>query len=218
MTELSPQIDGLSIVLVGSFNPQIFQPAWFGSAELIRKQEAEAATIELIHPEVCTFRTDWFHLAVTRERFAISTVQQSAYEPMRDLVLETFKLLKHTPLTQMGINRDRHFTSRSKDEWHAIGHRLAPKEVWAPLLEKPGLLSLAIQGERTDGNRGRTVVKVEPSVQVVPGLYVNVNDHFDPPTDETQTTCEGLMGILAKSWSEIMVRAQSISSALAVLS
>ena len=53
----SPQlkINRHSIVLIGNFNPKIFQPAWFGSEGLIQKKEAEQSTIEIIHPDVVIF-------------------------------------------------------------------------------------------------------------------------------------------------------------------
>jgi hypothetical protein len=41
----TPEIQGMSIVLVGGFNPKIFHPAWFAAQKLIREKEAEEANI-----------------------------------------------------------------------------------------------------------------------------------------------------------------------------
>ncbi len=48
----SPEISGASIVMVGSFNPAIFQPRWLGSQGIIRPEEAENAKISLIGPTI----------------------------------------------------------------------------------------------------------------------------------------------------------------------
>lgn len=39
------EIDGATIVLLGEFNPAIFQPAWFGQNGLIGAQEVKEAKI-----------------------------------------------------------------------------------------------------------------------------------------------------------------------------
>jgi hypothetical protein len=64
--------DIASIVLVGSFNPAIFQPAWLAAKGLIRESESDAAVVELIHPEVAQYSAAWLHVLVTRERYARS--------------------------------------------------------------------------------------------------------------------------------------------------
>ena len=55
MNPPKPEIEGVGIVLVGSFNPRIFQPAWFATENLIREEEEQAAKIELIHRQVAIF-------------------------------------------------------------------------------------------------------------------------------------------------------------------
>ena len=47
--------------MLGSFNPPIFQPAWFAEHESFSEEdrvEAEAH-LGLIHPELAPFQTDW---------------------------------------------------------------------------------------------------------------------------------------------------------------
>ena len=57
-----------SIVLVGAFNPAIFQPSWLELHRLIRDTEAEAAKISIITAEVAVFSIgDWL-LELTRFR------------------------------------------------------------------------------------------------------------------------------------------------------
>lgn len=216
MASHDPKIDGVSIILIGSFNPSIFQPAWFGAQKLLRTQESESANIEVIVSEIVSFSTDWLKVQVTRERFSASTIQQHAYEPLRDLVAETFKLLGHTPISGMGLNWDGHFQVASNDAWHAFGHRLAPKQPWVDLLAGPGLLSLSMIGKRPDAHTGHVVVRVEASNQVEPhGVYISVNDHFDGLADaQGRIGCEKLVGILESEWSASISRSKHIAAKL----
>ncbi|MGH7802265.1 MAG: hypothetical protein ACREOW_16845 [Thermodesulfobacteriota bacterium] len=134
MVQENPKIQGLSIVLVGDFNPKIFQPAWFGMEGLIRKNEVETADIQIIHSDVVAFNVkDWLSFNVTRERLSAETAQEAYYEILRDLIVGTFKILRHTPIKMMGINHTRHFLMDSEQEWHKFGDKLAPKEYWKSL-------------------------------------------------------------------------------------
>src|SRR5437870_4919946 len=98
MTDLKPEIDAHSVVFVGDFNPKIFQPAWFAAQNLLRQEEADAAKIEIIHPEIVRFSLDWLHVEVVHERFKASTLQFPYFEILRDLTVGTFKILRHTPI------------------------------------------------------------------------------------------------------------------------
>jgi hypothetical protein len=211
-----PNKEGLSIVLLGDFNPKIFQPAWFAAQEppLIPKLEAEDAKIEIIHPDVVVFEVEWFRLQVTRDRFFISTTQESRYEFLRDLVLGAFQLLQHTPVRAMGINKDVHWGVENEESWHEFGHRVAPKDVWSGILEKPGLLSLTMHGVRTDDHKGYINVKVEPSSQIQPGIYCSVNDHYEVKEPETVMGCNEMIDILRGCFYESIKRSDKIVSDL----
>ena len=141
-------------------------------------------------------------LEVTLDRLSARTTQIQHLDTLRGLVLGTFSLLRHTPVTQMGINRQAHFRSASEEEWHKLGHHLAPQEPWTGLLEKPGMRRLQMQGQRTDEYRGRITVVVEPSLRVKPGfgVYFEVNDHYENDVEEKGLQCERMMQILGARW------------------
>lgn len=109
MPERVPEISGSSIVLLGSFNPKIFQPEWFGRHNLLPQGEVDAAKVKIIHPEFCQFETERFEVQITHERFSAASKPNSTPLPLRDLVLGTFFILEHTPVTAMGLNRQMHF-------------------------------------------------------------------------------------------------------------
>jgi hypothetical protein len=214
MISSKPFQQGHHIVLLGDFNPKIFQPAWFAAQELIGKAEAENADIEIVHPEVVIFRLNWLRLEVTRERFSAGTIQDSFEEVTRDLVLGTFRILSHTPIKKIGINTEAHFEVGSIEKYHSIGHTLAPKEVWNDLLLKPGLRSLTMEGVRPDGIKGQIQVTVEPSLRVQPGLYIRINDHFEVDNPDSVLGSDEIVAIIEKNWPLTVERANCIITTL----
>ncbi len=204
----TPEIQGISIVLVGSFNPKIFHPAWFAAQKLIREKEAEEANIELITPAVAKFSLDWMRLQVIQEQFVIETIQEPYYEILRDLIVGTFSLLNHTPVTMLGINTQQHFRMHFEDEWNKLGHELAPKEkYWIPVLEKPGMRSLVVQGQRPDKYKGYIQVKVEPSSKIQLGVYISINDHYEV---KEESNCKAIVDILNIDWVDSRQRAEKL--------
>jgi hypothetical protein len=206
------EIRGMSIVLLGDFNPKIFQPSWFGAHELIRPTEADEADVEIVHPEVAEFRLDWVRLQVTRERFAVDTSQDAFFEASRDLVLGTFELLRHTPLRAMGINTHEHRRMNSTAAWREFSRALAPHGPWQGLLTEPEMEDLTIQGVRPDGYKGCVQVTVQPSQRIADGIYLRVNDHYavieesaaDPPGPSVA------MQILRENWQSSRERSFGI--------
>lgn len=204
----APEIQGMSIVLLGSFNPKIFHPVWFAAQKLIREKEAEEANIELITPAVAKFSLDWMRLQVIQEQFVIETTQEPYYEILRDLVIGTFNFLSHTPVTMLGINTQQHFKMHSEEEWHRLGHELVPKEkYWTPTLKKPGMRSLTIEGQRPDEYKGYIQVKIEPSTKIQSGIYISINDHYEA---EKESNCNTIIDILNIDWINAEQRAEKI--------
>lgn len=216
MPVIKSEIDGHTIVFVGSFNPQIFQPAWFGSQNLLKKDEADGAKIEIIHHELVIFSSGWLRIEVTPERMMLATAQAQAFEWLRDLAIGTFRVLPHTPIDKLGINRDIHFRIETEEAWHAIGHRLAPKDIWKGLLIDPGMAGLTITAKRPDEHKGALNVRIEPSGKVKPGVFVNVNDHYEMPLEPSHGS-DQIIGLLEASWTKSLDRSFHIGETIAGL-
>jgi hypothetical protein len=214
MTPPSLDIEGIEIVLIGSFNPKIVQPAWLATEGLVPKGEADAAKLHIVHPELTSFSLGWVSVQVTTDRFVATTDRTDCYEPCRDLVLGIFQLLRHTPVSRMGINRNMHYRMATEEEWHAVGHKLAPKEPWQGILSQPGMKSLLMQGQRPDAHNGFVFVRVEPSSKVRPGVYVQVNDHFDRSLDDDTAGCSEMMNILSTCWTASVTRALQVGRSI----
>lgn len=207
---------GMNLVLLGDFNPKIFQPAWFVAHDILGEAEANAAEIQIIHSDVVVFSTSWLTLHVTRERFQVATTQEPYYEVMRDLVVATFSLLEHTPIHSMGINSDFHFKMHSLDEWHQLGHTFAPKEPWGDLLSSPGMRNVVMEGLRTDENSGFIRITVAPSTKTTPapGVYIGVNDHFQLKDPKSLMGCSQILEMLQGTWEESLRMAKESSEKL----
>lgn len=201
---------GHSIVLLGNFNPKIFHPSWFGAQQLIGKQEEEGANVEIVHSDVAIFSLDWLRLEVFRDRFKAETTKEPYIEALLDFVVGTFTLLKHTPLTMMGINIEMHFRIASTEIWHAAGDRLAPKAPWDGILTKPGMGAVIMQDVRTDSCNGYLRVTVEPSSKIQPGIFFSVNDHIEVSDPKKLNGSDELVDILKGVWLSSRKRSENI--------
>jgi hypothetical protein len=208
MANLVPEISSAIVVLLGSFNPKIFQPEWFARHELLPQGEADAAEIKLIIPQVCHFETERFIVQVTEQQFIAGTKPNANSAPLRDLVQGAFFILEHTPVGAMGINHLMHFATGSEQNWHRIGDRLAPKDGWNEVLEgRPGLSSMTILTNKDAPPGAQFRIKVEPSIAVPLGVYFETNEHYPGPEKDS---LKGLMGVLNDRWEESQVYATKV--------
>ena len=218
---IEPEISGVSVVLLGEFNPAIFTPAWFAMHGLLPESAAESAMLEVAHQRVTAFSTDWLRLEVTHNRFSINTLQ-APYIRLRDLVARVFKEhLYYTPLNAFGINRDVHFQVSSLTVRDRMGRTLAPVEPWGTWRhalgldgESGGMTSLTMSQNDPEGRPkgGRINVKVEPSNRIGQGrlgVYVQVNDHY-AINDTGPGTGERLMKLFEDNFDTSLSRGDDI--------
>jgi hypothetical protein len=57
-------------------------------------------------------------------------------------------------------------------------------------------------------------VRVEPSRQIMPGVFVNVNDHYELPDTEATQGCDKMMDILNRVWKVSVERSTKMAQAL----
>lgn len=214
---MPPQLKshGVNVVLRGNFNPPIFHPSWFALNQLLREGETLEANIQIIHPSVAVFSTEWLEINVVQDRFEAATTQESHFDVLRDLVVGVLTILNHTPVRMMGINHHFVYDLQSEDTWHRTGHKLVPKEFWKGLLREPGMNSVTIEAQRTDGFVGRIHAKVEPSRKIRFGLYCEINDHYEIDEQKKgQRGTDQAIAILQQKWSESMRLGEKIATEL----
>jgi hypothetical protein len=200
---------GPSIVLRGRFNAAIFQPAWMAANKLIRDEEATAAKSFVAFENFLTFRTEWFRLQVTDDRFDVAGLKGGHEAPLRDLVLGIFALLEHTPLGQMGLNYHTHERLDRDEDWARIERRLFDSSPLDTVLPASRLTSATFSGNHADAPRARIQVKVEPSAQIRPGLYVSTNEHYEESGPDSG---HRLMQTLKERWEGALIHAQNVAS------
>ena len=212
MSDLRPEFEEATIVVLGSFNPEIFHPEWFVRQGLIR--EKAASKVNVVHPDVSSIEIDNMRFDVNRERFQAATSDAECYEPLRDVVIGCFSILIHGPVRAIGLNRAFHYKASSEDAWHNVGNKLAPKETWNKHLAKPGMLSLTIEGKRKDNGGGIVQVRVEPSGRTKPGIFITLNDHYGLQNEKEEQRCNRLIEILKSEWQELFRFSEDVSKSI----
>jgi hypothetical protein len=189
---IEPEIAGASIVLNGSFNPAIFSLDWFIRQRLVREADVQRSNENFfVSAQLTQLFFQWCQIVVSPDKFKIDT----AIDPViriADLTIRTFsEFLPHTPILQMGINREVHFPAQGADVRDEVGYALAPPSVWGQWAEKitakndrtrGGLMSLTIVQRVFEGpRRGQVSVTVQPSNRIPNncGIYMAVNDHYE---------------------------------------
>ncbi len=211
---LARERQGMSVVLVGSFAPGVFSPGWLQSKSLITEAEAEGARVEVIIDELAAFTIGTLSFRVEVNRCTVSSSLATEFERLKDVVVNMFRLLRETPVGAMGVNRSFHFRSATEKEWHHLGDVLVPKTPWAACLEKPGLRSVCVEGKRPDDHKGYVRVQLEPSNKVTPGVFVNINDHFELNEDGQRMSVPDVMKLLDTIWGDSERRAEEICEAI----
>lgn len=208
---MKPTSEVASIVMLGSFNPAIFQPSWLALKSLMTPADAQAAEVRLIAPQVAAFKAGGFVVEVLQERFAAQVEEPQDQVRLRDLVTGILSLLGETPVNRLGLNWV--FTFRLADEtrWHALGDYLAPKAPWAGLLRgRPGLRTLTIQGALAAGLRGQVNVRLEPTTP--PSVRLEVNHDILGLDGDTPVTAETFAEIIHTQWEAARRDAASIAA------
>lgn len=205
------QINVLSVVVIGDFNPVIIQPYWLVSKKLIKEEEAESAKVELIHNELVQFHIkDWLYVQVTRERLEVRTAQEPYFDAVRDLVVSIFAYLKETPLRALGVNHTRHYSIGEK-QYYELGDRIAPLSNWDKLFKKPEVLSVEIL-QKGESNRpgGEIRLKIQPSDSLKKSFsfMTNVNDH------SVVSDAKVLVALLKENWQSTFKLADEIETTM----
>lgn len=215
-----------SIIVIGNFNPAIFSPFWLEKNNLIGSEDAKGALTSpnlLITSQIFKFETEWFVLQVIPQQFSLSS--KGAISPtMKDLAVEIFSLLPHTPISALGINFMAHYKIQNVDEYYKIGDMLAPKTIWDGINffseQSTGLENLTIRidpfkrGEKSITYQPENIKKVivQPSLKIIPGIYFAYNDHsnIELLTDLQTTKAEYVSGIIKNRWDGIKIEAEKI--------
>jgi hypothetical protein len=220
-----PEIDGVTIVLIGHFNPMIFHPIWFSEQGIFSPDEVKNASIEIVHPEISVFKIEWLSVRVEKSRF----IAESRMPPLirvADFIVSTFgDNLIHTPVGHIGINRTVHFKT-TLDKIDKVGKTLAPHYAWGDWgreiegpdraknqpNDKHGGLRLIVMEQRNleDRYKGHIQAKVEPSTKLLDGITVDINDHYEIENGSNVIGCKEAISIVKNNFEKSIYRSEKI--------
>ncbi len=202
------EAEGVNVVLMGAFEPWVLQPEWFATQGLFTQAEASGTNVQENTDDRVAFKTDVFDVTAKRGHLLIGTTRPRSLLRLKEVVSGMLALLQPN-ITRLGINRGTHFRLPSVEAWREIAQRLAPCQDWG-LLPDVTMRELTVQGSRLDGRPGSVIVKVEPSVQVGPGVYIQVNDQFEVANRPSAEGCTAAERIITESWGRSMNQAEAI--------
>ena len=78
------ELESWPVVLVGDFNPSIFNPDWMEKFGLVSKEESKNAIVRFITPQVTSFRVGTLAIDVRADRFQVDSVDPTAMALVRD--------------------------------------------------------------------------------------------------------------------------------------
>lgn len=212
------EVNTKSIVLLGDFNPKIIQPFWLSSKNIIRENEASNAKIDVIHNELVRYQIeDWASFNITPQKFEIRSSKEPYFEPLKDLVISIFSVLKETPIEAVGINHIYHYSLRSYEKYTKFGEKLASLNLLNDILNEPKLLGIEfIEKNRKDKLKGHYRFKIEPSDEIDPsqyGISININDHISKQESKSTGSFE-IIKIFQENWLNSNKRAELITENL----
>jgi hypothetical protein len=211
---ISPELGGVSVVMIGHFNPSIFSPLWFQKLGLATENEVNKAEIAVILPEVAIFKLGTKDIHVQLGQFMAQS-SEAPWINLADFMVRTFgEFLPHTPISQIGINRSVHFSVGSEDVRNRIGRMLAPTKPWGEWGEeiersstnlRGGVITLIMHEPWVEGEfSGRYEARVEPSRMIGGnlGIFVNVNRHCELVNPGTSVAADKIIGFLQSNFED----------------
>ena len=120
-----------SVVVLGAFRPDSFQPKALAVAKVISPKDATLAQILMLMPgQAIQFGLPWSTILVDSSRFQVTTTE-APYIRISDFVVTALHDLDTKfSVTAVGINYEAHFDAGSFQNRDAIGRRLAPPRAW----------------------------------------------------------------------------------------
>ncbi|MCM2286245.1 MAG: hypothetical protein NDI81_15785 [Desulfobacula sp.] len=184
-----------SVILVGSFNPAIFQPTWIDHYGLMPEEEMEGFYKEEVTEEILPnnpglkiqiakgqpfqvnneqavmgFKS--FSLQITRDRFAVIIFNEGKSLALR-FIQKVFKILGETPISAYGINFKSHVEyKKSYDQ--VISNFFIPKQQFTDSFGEYVSLGFNFKLQYKDFLLTNTI---EPSTKIKNGLYLATNFH-----------------------------------------
>jgi hypothetical protein len=215
---------GSSVIIVGKFNPPIVSPDWLERNQLFGRDDAESArqgTSFLLSHQASQFETPWCSILVVENQLSVIS-KGAVTESFKDLAAGICSLLPQTPMDAIGLNFYGHFKMTSTDEYHRVGDFFAPKAIWNSIFSadkfNTGLQDLTMRvarGARNQKPKNNDFkhVTLQPSGQILEGIYLQLNDNHDltkAEASDARTASERAAEVVDMQWSDVRRQAEEL--------
>lgn len=119
-----------TIVIAGQFHPGVFTPDWFQSHQIVSEEDCKSSKINFIDDSTIHINFGWFSWFSDPQRAMIELNTDGYDNQMLDLTRSILTMFAYTKVSAIGINFKFFVNMNSEEDWHLIGHTLAPKDVW----------------------------------------------------------------------------------------
>jgi hypothetical protein len=180
---------GLHLVVEGHLNPAILVPKWFRSEGLLREEEVRIAETNLeADSSFAAFRTRDFSIVVSLDRLELFSNHEGMEPVIRDLLLNIFTLLRHTPLSNLTISRSAHLANSRQPSMPPDWSGLISPQPFEPVLGTFSVVNVSAAG--TEGpvpQDAEVVISIQPSKDLNATLFVECRYEYGLPSDNTST-------------------------------
>jgi plasmid maintenance system killer protein len=182
------------IVLLGSFNPAIFQPEWFLKHSIVPEEEIEGLTaapnikeipeigLKLEYGQsffvtndqaVINFKT--FTMRTLRDKLEIISKDKNSFTLISNFIKKLFKILEETPLKAYGINFNEHY--RFDENYDQIFNKFFSKnENLRSFFGQELICGFTLKTKQANSILTLTM---RPSDKLKDGVYLKANFHYD---------------------------------------
>lgn len=209
-----------SIVIIGSFNPEMFHPQWFNRQGIISQEDMEFAIDQnsqsplVVAPQLTIFRTPQMTVQIDTKRFEVKADKEPLIS-LIDFVTKTFENLSSYSIKAFGFNFIANYKAESKEEYHKIGDLLAPKGYWEELLNEEitgndrisGLDFIRMKKQKKDSNN-YILFTLQSSPFFLNAFMLSCNDHN--VLDENNQSADRAMDLINERYKEAFDNMQNM--------
>lgn len=208
MPRKSVKSEILSFVALGSFNPQIFHPAWLLKEGIISPKDADAIEVKINSRNISVLSNSWLGVEARDLILKVTVNQKAYYEIVRDIVGGIFQVLNNTPVRALGINNSANVSFEKQSDRVNVGAGFINLDNWESLLKDPQFNQIVVQGtKKSDKYKGYQRITIQPSIEIE-GIFIDVNDHFeldsDPQFEVVWTDKDGIKYVKGENISKIL--------------
>lgn len=191
MKVTNKKMSAFSIVLIGSFSPERYQPYWFKHYGIFNDEEIRAIEQNggntIVTSELTSFEGDTFSFKIERNRMTL-IAKHEPFELLIDVFAKMQEKLGSVIIERFGMNFSFHIGLETAENMKKFGDAIAPKDCWTVFLQdkaddeenSSGLVSMTM---RKVTEYGCINTKIETSNNFKNAVFFDYNFHYEGNAD-----------------------------------